>query len=83
MKAITKQIIRDVQSSLDEMDIEGMVERVVSSKQVNEYVERWVKDKLAEIIQEKAFSKIQKQMPLIDAWTDNKVTGFLMELGVR
>lgn len=75
--------MRDVQYALDEMDIDGMVKRMVSSKIVNEAVKRAVQEKLATIIQEKAFAKIQKQMPIIDAWTNDKVKEFLYGLGVK
>ena len=42
-----------------------------------------IKQKIADVVREKAFTKIKKQMPLIDAWTSDKVTAFLMELGVK
>ena len=82
-KTIEKQIMRDVQYALDEIDIDGMVKRMVTSEKVNEAVEQAVKEKLSSIIQDKAFSKIQKAMPIIDAWTNEKVQEFLYKLGVK
>lgn len=82
-KQIEKQIMKDVQYALDEIDIDGMVKRMVTSKAINEAVRQAVKERLAQIIQEKAFMKIQKAMPIIDAWTNDKVQGFLYELGVK
>lgn len=82
-KQIEKQIIKEVQYALDEIDIDGMVKRLVTSKAVNGAVKHAIKEKLAQTIQEKAFAKIQKQMPIIDAWTNDKVTGFLYELGIK
>lgn len=82
-KQIEKQIIKEVQYSLDEIDIDGMVQKLITSKAVNEAVKRMVQEKLATIIQEKAFSKIQKSMPIIDAYTNEKVQEFLYSLGVK
>jgi len=82
-KRIEKQIVQEVKYALDELDIDGMVKRLVSSKEVEKAVKQAVEEKLAQIIQEKAFMKIQKQMPLIDAWTSSKVQGFLYDLGLK
>ena len=82
-KQIEKQIIRDIKYALDELDIDGMVKRLVSSKAVNEAVKTAVQERLAQLIQEKAFIKIQKSMPIIDAWTNEKVQEFLYSLGVK
>jgi hypothetical protein len=82
-KDIEKKIIREVKYALDELDIDGMVNKLVSSKEVEKAVKQAVQEKLAQIIQGKAFMKIQKSMPLIDAWTNDKVQGFLYELGVK
>lgn len=80
---IKKQILKDVEISLDELDIEGMVQNLISSEAVNEAVTRHVQDTLSRIIQEKAFAKIQQQMPIIDAWTNEKVQEFLYSLGIK
>jgi hypothetical protein len=82
-KSIEKQIIREIKYALDELDIDGMVKKLVSSKEVEKAVRQAVQEKLAKMIQEKAFMKIQKSMPLIDAWTNDKVQGFLYDLGVK
>jgi hypothetical protein len=82
-KTIEKQIIKDIQYALDEINIDGMVEKATSSKVVNETVKRMVDEKLIELIQDKAFLKIKKAMPIIDAWTESKVQAFLYELGVK
>jgi hypothetical protein len=82
-KQIEKQIIKEVGYALDELDIDGMVKKLVSNKAVNDAVKQAVKEKLAQIIQEKAFMKIQKSIPLIDAWTNEKVQEFLYGLGIK
>jgi hypothetical protein len=82
-KQIEKQIINDIKSALDEMDIDGMVKRMVTNKAVNEAVKRMVQEKLSQMIQDKAFMKIQKSMPIIDAWTNEKVQELLYSLGVK
>ena len=82
-KQIEKQINREVKYALDKLDIDKMVKKLVSSEEVEKAVKQAVQEKLVQIIQEKAFMKIQKSMPLIDAWTNDKVQGFLYELGVK
>lgn len=82
-KQIEKQIIKEIQYALDELDIDGMVQRLVSNKEVEKAVKQAVQERLVQMIQEKAFMKIQKAMPIIDAWTASKVEGFLYELGVK
>jgi len=82
-KEIEEKLIKDVQYELDEMDIEGMVKRLVQKKEVKEAVARLVQDKIAQLVQERAFMRIQKQMPIIDACVNEKVQEFLYKLGVK
>ena len=82
-KTIIAQVSADVDYSLSELDIEGMIQNLISKKEINKAVEQAVQEKIASIIQDKAFMKIQKQMPIIDAWTNEKVTEFLYSLGVK
>lgn len=82
-KDIEKKLIADVQYELNEMDIDGMVKRLVQKKDVQDAVKRMVQDKIAQLIQERAFAKIQKTMPIIDAVVNEKVQEFLYSLGVK
>lgn len=82
-KNVEAQLKREIEIQLDEMDIDGMVARLVSTKEVSAMVQRLVEDKIANIVQEKAYLQIKRQMPIIDAWTSEKVTAFLYELGVK
>lgn len=82
-KDIEKQLIKDVQYELDEMDIEGIVKRLVSKKEVKDAVTRMVRENIASLIQERAFMRIKKQMPIIDACVNEKVQEFLYSLGVK
>lgn len=82
-KTIEKQINQDIQYHLDEFDIDNYVKKVVSNKEVGKLVDQQVKQKLAEMIQEKAFMSIKKVMPIIDAYTNEKVREFLYSLGIK
>jgi len=82
-KEIEEKLIKDIQYELDEMDIEGMVKRLVQKKEVKEAVSRLVQDKIAQLVQERAFMRIQKQMPIIDACVNEKVQEFMYKLGVK
>lgn len=74
---------KDIERELDEMDIDGMVKRLVSTKEVSIMVQKLVGQKIADIVEEKAYLQIKRQMPIIDAWTSEKVTAFLYEMGVK
>jgi len=80
---IENKLIKNVKYELDEMDIDGMVKRLVTKKEVKDAVTRMVMDKIAELVQERAFMRIQKQMPIIDACVNEKVQEFLYSLGVK
>lgn len=82
-EGIESKLIKDVQYELDGMDIDGMVKRLVTKKEVKETVTRMVQEKIAQLIQDRAFMRIQKQMPILDAYVDEKVQGFLCSLVVR
>ena len=82
-KDIEKQLIKDVQYELDEMDIDGMVKRLIKRKDVSDLVKSMIHEKIANIIQEKAFTKIKQVMPVIDAYTNEKVQEFLYSLGIK
>lgn len=80
---IEKQLIREIKYELDEIDIDGMVKRMIKNKDVQEAVKRMVQDKIAQLIQERAFMKIHKVMPIIDATVNEKVQEFLYSIGVK
>lgn len=80
---IEKQLIRDIKYELDEIDIDGMVKRMIKNKEVGEAVKRMVQEKIAQMIQERAYMKIHKVMPIIDATVNEKVQEFLYTLGVK
>lgn len=79
---IEKQIISDVESALAEIDIDGVVKQYTNSMRVKEIVDQMVKDKIAQVFQEKILFAYRKQERLIDAWADSKLTALLKELGV-
>lgn len=80
---IEKQLIRDIKYELDEIDIDGIVKRMIKNKEVGEAVKRMVQEKIAQMIQERAYMKIHKVMPIIDATVNEKVQEFLYTLGVK
>lgn len=82
-KQIEEKLIKDVRYELAEMDIEGMVKRLVDKKEVKQAVTRLVQEKIAQLVQERAFARIHKQMPIIDACVNEKVQEFLYSLGVK
>lgn len=82
-KELEKQINREIQYALDELDIDGMVKKLISQDSVSKAVKEMVQQKLAQMVQEKAFMRIQKAMPLIDAYTNEKVQEFLYSLGIK
>ena len=82
-KNIEAKLVKDVQYELDEMDIDGMVKRLVDKKEVKDAVTRMVQEKIAQLVQDRAFERIQKQMPIIDACVNEKVQEFLYKLGVK
>lgn len=80
---IEKQVIKEIKYALDDLDIEGMIKKLTSSKAVNEAVEEHIKSKISDLIQQKAYNMIQQQMPIIDMWTETKVQEFLYELKIK
>ena len=82
-KTVEEELIREIKYELDEFDVDGLVKRLIKQKDVADAVKRMVNEKIAELIQEKAFMKIKQAMPLIDAYTNEKVQEFLYKLGVK
>lgn len=82
-KDIEKRLKEDVKYTLDELDIDNLIEDCLKKLEVKDIVKNMIHLKLGEIIQEKAFSQIKKNMPIIDAWTNEQVQEFLYKLGVK
>ena len=61
MKDLNKIILKNVENSLAELDVDGMVNEMISKKAVKEIVERMLKEKIALVFQEKVLLKYKKQ----------------------
>lgn len=82
-KQIEKIITREVISSLEEVDIAGILKQATSHKKIHNIVKNMVREEISYVVMKKLSSKLRQHMPIIDAWTESKVTGFLIELGIK
>lgn len=81
---IEKQLKQEFDSLLSELDIDGEVERMIGKGKLRELLKREIDkriaEKVADEIQLKIYRAVQKQMPIIDAYTDNQVRSLLIKI---
>jgi len=80
---IKERILKDVQYELDEIDVDGLIEKLLKEERVTEIARIMVRKLVAEKVTTSIQAKLSKSTFLIDAWTADKVTAFLLELGIK
>jgi hypothetical protein len=82
-KQIESTITKEVEYALTELDIDGMVEKMISKEAVKTEVEKLIKEKIVETFQNKVLLKYRNANLLIDAWADNQLRDLFIKLGIN